>query len=87
MNMKDIMEHDKGKERADGGFTSAETNPKKAIKDIIEASKQRKARAINDDEALFAESTLKKSARSRSSVKTTTTLKLGKEKAEITTTA
>ena len=53
----------------------------------MEASKARKAQAINDDEALFAESTLKKSARSRSSVKTTTTLKLGKEKAEITTTA
>lgn len=56
MTMQEIMELEKGKERASGALTQTENNPKKAIRDMVEASKQRKAREVENDEALFAES-------------------------------
>lgn len=86
MDMKEILQHDNTKLRADGSLYSTKENPKIALKTKIAEDKKRRAREMLDDEAAYAESTIKKSsARSnKSAVKRTATLRLGKEKPEIT---
>ena len=87
MTMDEIVEHDKAETRKDNATFPSSGNPKKAIEEMVKKSKTRQDRQIIEDEALYAESTIKKSTRSnKSAVKTKTTLKLGKEQAEITTT-
>ena len=72
-----LLDHDKKK-------TSSER--KIDLKAMVNDSKKRKKTEIFEDEAAFASSIVKKSARSnKSQVKTKTTLKLSKGKPEITT--
>lgn len=84
--MAHILELDKAAARTEGEVAPTAVDPKVTLRAMAEAAKKRKAEQINDDEALYASSVVKKSARSaRSAVKTKTTLTLGKGKAEITT--
>ena len=68
------------------GKKTTNKDKKVDLKAMVKESKERTKKEIYEDEAAYASTVVRKSARSnKSEVKTKTTLKLGKGKAEITT--